>query len=213
MVTADNSASTFPSSKAWNSSSNGTFLAAVYNQNGCERIDTFRISTIGTDSVVELFKTSDTTVCADEGYPVDFSYLSGQVFWNDGRSSKVRTLFDSRRWIVRYEEGCLSTADTLDLNLIACDTCSLFIPTAFSPNGDGLNELFSPISSCDFEELSLRIFDRWGELLFESNDLNATWDGSFKGRICMQGLYLYDIRYKLPFEEEQALKGTLLLSH
>ena len=201
------------SANSFTFNTSGTFLAAVSNQNGCERIDTFRISTIGTDSVVELFRTSDTTACADQGYPVDFSYLSGQVFWNDGRSSKVRTLHDSRRWIVRYEEGCLSSADTLDLNLIDCDTCSLFIPSAFSPNGDGLNEFFRPISSCEFEELSLRVFDRWGELLFESRDINAAWDGSFKGRICMQGLYLYDIRYKLPFKEEQGFKGTLLISH
>lgn len=207
---------TWPDGSSANSytfSTSGIFFAAVYNQNGCERIDTFKIRTLGTDSVVPLFSVSDTSSCLDSGFPVDFSYLKGEVFWNDGQTLKVRTLYASRRWIVRYEEDCLSSADTLNLSLIDCDTCSFFIPNAFSPNGDALNDILKPISSCDFEELNLRIFDRWGELLYESRDLNASWDGSFRGRTCMQGIYLYDILYKLPFQEVKRQKGTVLLKH
>lgn len=191
----------------------GNFLVSVFNENGCERRDTFNISTTGNDSVVELFTISDTTVCLSDGYPVDLSYLSGELFWNDGRGSKVRTLYDSRRWIVRYEEGCLSTRDTLDLEVINCDTCTFFIPNAFSPNGDGLNDVFKPISSCDLAMQSIRIFDRWGELIFLSEDPNAVWDGTFKGANCTQGIYLYDLQYRLPFQQERRLQGTIFLRH
>lgn len=191
----------------------GTYFAAVYNENGCERIDTFNITTLGTDSIIELFSIDDTTVCLSDGYPIDFSYLGGRLFWNDGRGSKIRTLLESRRWIVRYEEGCLSTSDTLDLEVIDCDTCQLFIPNAFSPNRDGLNDVFQLISACELEMQSLRIFDRWGELIYTSDAPDAAWDGTFKGQDCMQGIYLYDVQYQLPYGQKQRQQGTLYLRH
>lgn len=191
----------------------GNFIIPVFNENGCERLDTIRISTVGVDTIVELFTTSDTTVCRTDGYPIDFSHLQGQVLWSDGIGGKIRNLGQGRRYIVRYEEGCYSTRDTLDLTVIDCDTCQIFFPNAFSPNADGLNDTYRPISACEFEQLEIRIIDRWGELIYESTSLQDAWDGTFKGSECMQGIYIYDVIYRLPYQNLQRKSGVLHLRH
>ncbi len=191
----------------------GTFLVQIQNQNGCIRIDTFDIQLAGTDSIIELFEVSDTAVCAQEGLRIDLSNLNGDLFWNDGQRSRVRTLFGNRRVILRYEEDCLSKADTLDLEMIDCDTCNFVMPNAFSPNGDGINDQLLLESQCDFESFQLIISDRWGERVFETSNSAILWDGTFKGQVCSQGIYVYDLQYKLPLKQEKRLQGYLFLRH
>ncbi|MFH0866322.1 MAG: gliding motility-associated C-terminal domain-containing protein [Bacteroidota bacterium] len=78
------------------------------------------------------------------------------------------------------------------------DICGeLYVPTGFSPNGDGNNDLFY-ISGEYLRELNFKVYNRWGQLLFESNDptLNWTWDGTFKGNKLQSGVYAYSIFVK-----------------
>jgi gliding motility-associated-like protein len=66
----------------------------------------------------------------------------------------------------------------------------MFIPDAFSPNGDGLNDNFKP-STIGLKEYNFEIYDRWGEQIFETNGSADSWDGSFKGNKSPQGVYVY----------------------
>lgn len=73
----------------------------------------------------------------------------------------------------------------------------LFVPTGFSPNGDGNNDLFY-ISGDYLQELDFKVYNRWGQMIFESSDqtLNWTWDGTFKGEKLQSGVYAYSIIVK-----------------
>lgn len=71
---------------------------------------------------------------------------------------------------------------------------SVFTPNSFTPNGDGLNETWSPVSSF-IKNYNLRIFNRWGNLIFESNESNRQWDGSYQGQPASLGIYFYVITY------------------
>ncbi|MBC7695723.1 MAG: gliding motility-associated C-terminal domain-containing protein [Burkholderiales bacterium] len=66
----------------------------------------------------------------------------------------------------------------------------VFIPNAFTPNDDLDNEVFIPMGY-GISEIKLTIFDRWGSVIFKSNDETKGWDGKEKGRICAQGVYIY----------------------
>ena len=70
-----------------------------------------------------------------------------------------------------------------------------FIPNAFSPNGDGLNDIFKP-TLINFEKYTLSIYNRWGAKVFESNSAELGWDGLYNGRDAPQGVYSYVMRYK-----------------
>ncbi|MBA2612200.1 MAG: gliding motility-associated C-terminal domain-containing protein [Bacteroidetes bacterium] len=71
----------------------------------------------------------------------------------------------------------------------------LYVPNTFTPNGDGLNDIFY-ISGFGFSDITLEIFDRWGEKLFTSTDITLGWNGKFKGQDCEQDVYVYKLSYK-----------------
>lgn len=71
---------------------------------------------------------------------------------------------------------------------------SVFTPNSFTPNGDGLNETWSPVSSF-IKNYNLKIFNRWGNLIFESNEANRQWDGRYQGQPAPLGVYFYVVTY------------------
>ena len=75
-----------------------------------------------------------------------------------------------------------------------CD-CKFFIPNAFSPNNDGINDNFYVNLECQVSNFSFRIFNRWGELIYFSEDEKGYWDGKYNGKEQPIDGYLYQIEY------------------
>lgn len=72
---------------------------------------------------------------------------------------------------------------------------TLFVPNAFTPNGDGLNDFFTSFGEFE-QDFELQIYDRWGKLIFQSFAQNPGWDGTFKGQPVSEGVYVYRLRVK-----------------
>lgn len=77
-----------------------------------------------------------------------------------------------------------------------CDH-SLYVPNSFTPDGNGINDLFLP-KGVNAEGFNMKIFDRWGSLIFETNNINNGWEGTFHGNKCQQDVYVWMIKYKIP---------------
>jgi len=99
------------------------------------------------------------------------------------------------RLIVTSDFGC---ADTSYQDVVINDRFLYYIPNTFTPDGNGLNDTFRPYGneSVDFDTFHMQIFNRWGELLYETTDVNQGWDGSYKGRQVPQGSYVWKIEVK-----------------
>jgi len=91
--------------------------------------------------------------------------------------------------------GC---TDTITKILTVRDELVFFVPNSFTPNGDEFNNAFVPIFTSGFDpfEFNLTIINRWGELIFESNDATVGWDGTYHGKIVPDGMYVWKIRMK-----------------
>jgi gliding motility-associated-like protein len=78
-------------------------------------------------------------------------------------------------------------------NIVCVDNCPIYeLPNAFTPNGDGQNDTFYPFPYCFIEEVEFKVFNRWGELVFETNDPDLNWDGSnLRGNALPAGVYYY----------------------
>lgn len=88
------------------------------------------------------------------------------------------------------QNGCIAT-DTVLIEVE--EKCGdIFVPSGFSPNNDGVNDLLFARGNC-IVELDFKVYDRWGELVFQTTDKNSGWDGSFKGKAALAGVYVYYI--------------------
>ncbi len=73
----------------------------------------------------------------------------------------------------------------------------VYIPNAFSPNGDGVNDIFK-IEAGDIiiEDFQMKVFNRWGTMLFESTDYTKGWDGKFKNQVVTPDVFVYSVQYR-----------------
>ena len=107
------------------------------------------------------------------------------------------------------DTGCI-TSDSLMIYVIP--DYSIYVPNAFTPNGDGTNDYFriyGKLTSLAY--LEIQIFDRWGELVFRSNDLGFIWDGTFKGIMEAPGLFLWQLNLSFINGHSEFKKGSLSL--
>ncbi len=104
--------------------------------------------------------------------------------------------------------GCLGT-DSIKIEVV--DHAAFYVPTAFTPNGDGLNDIFRPVA-IGYKNLNyFRIFDRWGEEIYFSSTLETGWDGTYKGKKAPIGTYFYQISYTDRFGKNGLMKGDVTL--
>ncbi|HWB63124.1 MAG TPA: PKD domain-containing protein [Chitinophagales bacterium] len=89
-------------------------------------------------------------------------------------------------------------------------TIPVFIPNVFSPNGDGSNDTWG-IESTDIKQFKVSVFDRWGEKVFEGNNIYDTWDGTFKGKPAPEGVYIYEGTMVFLNNQTKDIKGTVTL--
>lgn len=117
--------------------------------------------------------------------------------WQDGSKDSVLLVSQSGTyWVSAYiEDYKITVTDTIRVNYTDCTPPKylLWIPNSFTPNGDGLNDIFKPETLAEIEEYTMLIFNRWGQQIFESNNINKAWDGKYKGRIVESGVYTYRI--------------------
>jgi gliding motility-associated-like protein len=86
----------------------------------------------------------------------------------------------------------------------------VFIPNSFTPNGDGLNDMFR-VYGYKIATLKLVVFNQWGEKLFESSDQSRGWDGTYKGKVQPSGVYMYVCRMVLTDGTVMDKKGAINL--
>lgn len=86
----------------------------------------------------------------------------------------------------------------------------IFIPKSFSPNEDGVNDIFN-IQSRNLLDLELMIFDQWGNFKYASKEINAKWDGSIDGEQLTSGVYVYVVKIKTLNGIFKSYSGTILI--
>jgi gliding motility-associated-like protein len=110
--------------------------------------------------------------------------------------------------------GCKATDDVTFTYF--CDDRQIFVPNTFTPNGDGQNDVFYPRGSGVSKVKTFRIYNRWGELLFERlnfdlNDVSAAWDGSYNGSSARPDVYVYLIEATCGTGAPLFLKGDVTI--
>ena len=134
--------------------------------------------------------------------------------WQDGSKNPTLTAtYEGMYWVVVTDSNSCKGVDSVLLR-----PCELLIwmPNAFSPNGDGLNDVFEPKYNLDIDiDFKILVFNKWGEEIFNSNDRNKGWDGTFKGVVCPEDLYTWTMTFTAPptynFLQKSPQSGVVML--
>jgi gliding motility-associated-like protein len=202
-------------------SANGTL------NNGCNVIVTDSAAICLDELPFALFSASPFSFSA-EAETINFTNQSSEntvsYNWNFGNGSSsldsnaMQTFYNTENGytvtLTAYtENGC---SDDYSLNIPFDPESVFYIPNSFTPDGDGFNQVFKPIFTFGYDPFNFEmlIYNRWGELIFESRNANIGWDGSYGnfGRSVQQGIYTYKITFKNPNRDErQIVSGHVTL--
>jgi gliding motility-associated-like protein len=106
--------------------------------------------------------------------------------------------------VVRWDNGCVSNPQNFVVTIELCPNELFYIPNAFTPDGDERNNTFKPIitSGVDLFNYSFYIYNRWGQVIWESYNPNTGWDGTCNAIMCQDGVYTWKLRFKTPKTDE-----------
>lgn len=173
----------------------GNFTVTAINDAGCH--SELQIP-VKVNMLPEVYlAASDTSCIDDQPLLLEPGIWYTSYRWQDGSSSSSYLVTqEGNYWVeVTDENGCTNIAS---LTIIPCDI-ELLIPNAFTPNGDGLNDEFGPVVPLvELPNYSMLIYNRWGQLLYETRDIRKGWDGTFNGQPVSMDVYSYVIIYELP---------------
>jgi gliding motility-associated-like protein len=161
---------------------------AIGTISGCETFPSEVMVTVDTTPLVTI--TGPTDFCAQRDDPPQLDAgIYSDYQWSSGSRFNPLTVINEGVYTVTVtnEFGCIGTDSTLVEEF--CPT-RFYIPSAFSPNADGINDRFG-VSALDFTSVTLEVFDRWGGLLFTSTPEAPEWDGRVNGASAPAGSYLY----------------------
>ncbi|MDA3883178.1 MAG: PKD domain-containing protein [Bacteroidales bacterium] len=202
----------------------GEYTVLVTDSHGCE-VQLQDAVTIGVFETLpyldayadkpQVFKSQSTLIYAAPDVSDTISYYWDPSIWLQSDSVPIVSatpLDDITYYVTAVDQyGCMSV-DTVSISVHdwVCDENFIFVPTAFSPNNDGVNDVLK-VKSGVITELQFEIFDRWGECVFSTQDLNATWEGTYKGKSLHPQVLVYYIKARCLNEEEFVQEGNITI--
>jgi gliding motility-associated-like protein len=185
----------------------------VTDGNGCSQNDSVFVTVYPAPTI---FVNSNTTI-----YYGDFANLSADggvsYLWSpaddldcDTCANPIAVPDVTTEYCVRVTDvnGCVDTAcTTVNIEIVCRD---VFVPSAFSPNDDGENDLECVYSDC-IEQMTFSIYNRWGEKVFETNNMNICWDGTWNGKELNSAVFVYTLEGFLINGQAVSQKGNISL--
>lgn len=145
----------------------------------------------------------DTLLCSGDALTLDVTMQSDlfDYYWQGNRGNAMYAVDGPGTYIVTVESDGCATSDTIMVDFEDCEnSCNLYLANAFTPGKDDVNDEFIPIFNCigngSVEAYSFQIYNRWGEKVFETDNITQGWNGTGRGSEAPSGVYTYVIDYQ-----------------
>lgn len=149
------------------------------------------VLTVTPDFALELGP--DTIFCEDKFWRLSTGHTAMTHLWSSGQQTESITAFESGLYTVEVSNPCFTHTDAIRLTFRS-DSAGPFIPTAFTPNGDGLNDVLIISGLHTDDGFSMQVYDRWGMRIFTSEDARIGWDGTLHGMDSPEGIYVIRVQ-------------------
>ncbi|MBS1600445.1 MAG: gliding motility-associated C-terminal domain-containing protein [Bacteroidetes bacterium] len=183
----------------------GTYFIRV-NLSGCVASDTINVSYL---SKPNFTLGKDTFLCEGQQLLLQ-PVINSQVnyTWQDGSKDSYYVVRNPGLYALNVENLCGYSADSI---YVEQGVCKLLMPDAFTPNNDGKNDVFRVKYPFDVKKFNLQIFNRWGQKVFETNNISQGWNGTFAGLDQPVGGYVWFISLLDNSNTKQSASGTVIL--
>lgn len=189
----------------------GNYWVEVTNGKGCHYRDTVSVGSLE-PPLVELGE--NRLLCFGDSIVLDGgnSSIYTDYLWNDNSTGRFLPVRQDGAYRVEVSNPCGTGFDTVEIMFHNCKP-ALFVPNTFTPNQDAINDIFLA-SGVNISFFRMQVFNRWGELIFESHDLAEGWDGRKNGNNCPSDIYVWLVYYEsnaLDVPVRETLKGNVVL--
>lgn len=195
---------------SYTADSPGIYWLEVTDGNGCTHRDSTQVTLL---PAPEVYLGEDQIVCIGDSIRLIAGNEGNYTVytWQDLSASSAFSVREPGNYWVVVSNPCGNGSDTIQVSFESCETL-LWLPNAFSPNSDGQNDFFMA-RGANISDFRMDIYNRWGELVFETNDINQGWDGRISGKNCPSDVYVWYIQYRGPEEigKARTQKGNVLL--
>ncbi len=187
----------------------GLYWVTVTDQNNCSATDSVSINTM-LPLPANFLKAKD-SVCSYDQLMLQSTRNYNSYLWSNGVVQRNNTIASpGQYWLqVTDANGCKGL-DTIEVVTKFCKN-AVYIPTAFTPNGDGKNDFFKATVHGKLLSFRLELYNRYGELIFRASDPLQQWDGVYKGGHFATNVFVWYCVYQLEGEEPGVQKGTVML--
>ncbi len=204
----------FGTNYLWNTGSTGNKITTnafgdywlEIDQNGCKMRDTIKIIPEPQPTVSLGI---DTNVCKSK--PVILKTVSSDYdsyLWSTGETTPSILVNQIGTYHVTISKNLCEASDTIQ---VLVGDCGVYIPSAFTPNNDNLNETFGVVDNTALQYFNLQIYSKWGQLIFRSDDVTKKWDGTFNGKKMPNGSYVWMLNYTNIRGRKFYEQGTVML--
>ena len=179
--------------------STGQYQITLENQYGCDSILDLTLFvepqlniSISADSTVVMYGSQVGLQLSPSSQVYEYSWLPQRGLSSYSTSNTVATIIEDITYYgsIMTPLGC-TTTDSITIYLKDCKAENVYLPNAFSPNGDHNHDVYYVVSAFELIDFHLMIFDRWGEKVFESYNKEVGWDGTLKGKPAAADSYAY----------------------
>jgi gliding motility-associated-like protein len=190
-------------------SDTGYYRVQVTDQHLCQAADSIYISQFAESPV--NFLPADTTVCSYSGDIIQPKGDFARYNWSTGETARTIQVKTEGEYVLQVtdQQGCMGS-DSIHIELKDCEALLVF-PNAFTPNHDGINDIFRLKYPGHVVDYQLQIFNRWGQLIYSTSDAWAGWDGMFQSELQPTGNYVWIARFTDRIGKKQTLRGSVLL--
>lgn len=187
----------------------GMYAVTVTDANGCKGSDTTSIVTI--HPLPKGFLPPDTSLCVYGTLELKPANSFDRYLWSSGAVTSFITISQPGiYWLEVTDGNTCRGKDTIIVNPKDCIK-GFYIPTAFTPNNDNKNDIFKPLLFGLVKKYSFTVYNRWGQVVFNTNDLQKGWDGKVAGALQRSDVFVWVCNYQFGGEKETAEKGTVML--
>ena len=185
----------------------GTYLVTVTNAFNCKA--SARVIFRNIVRLPANFLPANQDLCSGNVLKINVPGYKSYL-WNIGSSTRNINIRTAGNYVLTVTsfDNCVGT-DTVTIREITC--IPIGIPNAFSPNSDGKNELFKPTINTEIQDYQMRIYNRLGQLIFQTKDYTSGWDGRFIGQQQSSDNYIYQISFRNVEGKRFEYKGSILL--